>query len=233
MIQRARCSVLALLVGVGGCAGSNAPALLLTPQTRTGLGEGYGPGIVSASARAMRFQLAIPAHVIVLRVTEDGVERVSPRAGNDPTERPGLHGVSALTTRRRDVTGTNLADFSSGPGSLSCVPVLDPNLNAKPDPTCVERVAASTGSRPFATTREGQLKVNEIGYWLLIVSDVRTTPEELRLRLRGFESNELEEAVDDASLLTVVQQLPGVLVGGRTTNWAAYYVGFAEVRTTR
>ncbi|PYO88211.1 MAG: hypothetical protein DMD66_08165 [Gemmatimonadetes bacterium] len=64
--------------------------------------------------------------------------------------------------------------------------------------------------------------LNDIGYWLLIVSDTRTPPDELKHRLGQIESA-------DTPLLTLVQELPGVLVGGRTTNWAAYYVGFAEV----
>ena len=229
MTSRTLVAVVAL--SAGACAPQAPLPLLLTPQTRTGLGEGYGPGIVSASARAMRFQLAIPAYVIVVRVTEDGVEQVSPRAGQDRTQQPGLHLVNAATPRRRDVAGVNPLDLPSNTGSLSCVPILDPNLNAKPDPTCVERIGGATGSRPFAVTRDGQLKVNDIGYWLLIVSDVRTQSDELRHQLRWFEADESEAPDDDASLLTTVQQLPGVLVGGRTTNWAAYYVGFAEVRT--
>lgn len=222
--------VLAVGMGLGGCARSHPPVLLLTPQTRFGLGETYGPGIVSASARAMRYQLEMPAHVIVLRVTEDGVEQVSPTSANDPTEKPGLHSVSAPRPRRRDVAGVNLADLSTPPGSLSCVPVLDPNLNAKPDPTCVDRVAAATASQPVAVSRDGQLQVNEVGYWLLIASDARTAAEDLRVRLRGFEARE-EDEPEAATLLSIVQELPGLLVGGRTTSWAAYYVGFAEVRT--
>ncbi len=75
-----------------------------------------------------------------------------------------------------------------------------------------------------------RLSVDELGYWLLIVSDARTPAEELKIRLREFESDESEDS-DDTPVLRIVQQLPGVLVGGRTTNWAAYYVGFAEVRS--
>jgi hypothetical protein len=217
-------------MGLAGCARSRPPVLLLTPQTRFGLGDRYGPGIVAASARAMRYQLGMDAHVIVLRVTEDGIDQVRPGADHDPTEKPGLHAVSVPTTRRRDVTGLDPADFTSGPGSLSCVPVLDPNLNAKPDPTCVERVTASTAPQPLAVARNGELKVNEVGYWLLIVSDARTTPAELKVRLLGYEAREDDEP-EAATLVAIVQELPGLLVGGRTTSWAAYYVGFIEVHT--
>ncbi len=192
MVRNLPLSMLALLITVDGCARSPAPSLLLTPQTRFGLGEGYGPGIITVNARAMRFELVTAAHVIVLRVTEDGIEQVSPNSSRDPAVARGLHWVKVAPERRPvDVVGPDPADFQSGPGSLSCVPVLDPNLNAKPDPSCVERVA-------------------------------RTPPDELKHRLGHIESA-------DTPLLTLVQELPGVLVGGRTTNWAAYYVGFAEV----
>ena len=233
-MQRALWCMLAVLTSVAGCARSSAPTLLLTPQTRVGLGEGYGPGIVSANARAMRFELATRAHVIALRVTQDGIQQVSPglMAGRERTIEPGTHWVKvAEPGRRRDATGLDPADLPSGRASLSCVPILDPNLNAKPDPGCVERVARDSGPRPLTVGRDGRPKVSELGYWLLIVSDARTTADELRTRLLGYEAN--EDQPDDFSLLAVVQELPGILVGGRTTNWAAYYVGFAEVHTAR
>jgi len=223
MVRKLPLSMLALLIAVDGCARSPAPSLLLTPQTRFGLGEGYGPGIITVNARAMRFELVTAAHVIVLRVTEDGIEQVSPSASRDPAVARGLHWVKVAPERRPvDVVGPDPADFQSGPGSLSCVPVLDPNLNAKPDPSCVERVSTrETRPRTSGPVRLGNA-LNDIGYWLLIVSDARTPPDELKHRLGQIESV-------DTPLLTLVQELPSVLVGSRTTNWAAYYVGFAEV----
>jgi len=206
MVRKLPLSMLALLIAVDGCARSPGPALLLTPQTQFGLGEGYGPGIIAVNARAMRFELAMPAHVIVVRVTEDGIEQVSPNSGRDPPIARGPHWVKVAPDRHPiDIAGPDPADFSSGPGSLSCVPVLDPNLNAK----------------PAGPVRLGG-SVNDIGYWLLIVSDARTPADELKHRLGRIESA-------DTPLLTLVQELPGALVGGRTTKWAAYYVGFAEV----
>jgi len=223
MVRNLPLSMLALLIAVDGCARSPAPSLLLTPQTRFGLGEGYGPGIITVNARAMRFELVTVAHVIVLRVTEDGIEQVSPASSRDPAVARGLHWVKVAPERHPvDVVGPDPADFQSGPGSLSCVPVLDPNLNAKPDPSCVEHVSTrETRPRTSGPVRLGNA-LNDIGYWLLIVSDTRTPPDELKHRLGQIESA-------DIPLLTLVQELPGVLVGGRTTNWAAYYVGFAEV----
>jgi hypothetical protein len=223
MVRNLPLSMLALLIAADGCARSPAPSLLLTPQTRFGLGEGYGPGITAVNARAMRFELLTAAHVIVLRVTEDGIEQVSPNSGRDPAVARGPHWVKVAADRGPvDVAGPDPADFQSGPGSLSCVPVLDPNLNAKPDPSCVERVSSrQTRPRTSGPVRLSDA-INDIGYWLLIVSDALTPPDELKHRLGQIESA-------DTPLLTLVQELPGVLVGGRTTNWAAYYVGFAEV----
>jgi len=43
------------------------------------------------AARQLRFQLAIPAHVIVLRMTENGIEQVQPLDAADPPVPTGLH----------------------------------------------------------------------------------------------------------------------------------------------
>ncbi len=196
MLRKHSVSALALLLAFAECAPQPRPSVLLTPQTRLGLGEGYGRGIVAATARHMRFELTVPAHVIVLRVTEAGIDQVSPSWGHDPAVASGAHVVTADVPRSGEsrVSATPV-DLSSISGSLPCVPFLDPNLNAKPDPGCVSR------------------------------SSPRESPP-----LREFESDESEDS-DDTPVLRIVQQLPGVLVGGRTTNWAAYYVGFAEVRS--
>lgn len=231
MLRKHSVSALALLLAFAKCAPQPRPSVLLTPQTRLGLGEGYGRGIVAATARHMRFELTVPAHVIVLRVTEAGIDQVSPSWGHDPAVASGAHVVTADVPRSGEsrVSATPV-DLSSISGSLPCVPFLDPNLNAKPDPGCVSR-SSPRESPPQPSGRPQQrLSVDELGYWLLIVSDARTPAEELKIRLREFESDESEDS-DDTPLLRIVQQLPGVLVGGRTTNWAAYYVGFAEVRS--
>ncbi len=176
MVRTHGVSALPLLLALAGCARAPAPSVLLTPQTRFGLGEGYGRGIVAANAQRMRFELATPP---------------------------------------------------PGATSLPCVPILDANLNPKPDPSCASR-AGPRESPPQPSGRAQRLAVDELGYWLLIVSDARTPADELKFRLQDFEAGELDDA-EDTPLLVIMQLLPGVLVGGRTTNWAAYYVGFAEV----
>ena len=219
MVYRITASLVAL--ALLGCARHTIPPVTLTPQNHFGLGEGYGPGIVAASARGMRFELAIPAHAIVLRVTEEGVEQVSPTWGHDPAAAPGAYSVRAVepTSGRPPMSAPVAADFSSDPGSLSCVPVLDPNLPANPDPSCVSRAVARESPTVRSGAPSSRESDDERGYWLLVVSDTRTPAAELEYRLALLD-------FDNTPLLTTVLELPSALVGGRTTNWAAYYVGF-------
>jgi len=143
----------------------------------------------------------------------------------------GAHLVTAIEPIRVSRFPAPPADLGSISLSLPCVPILDANLNSKPDPSCASR-AVPRESPPQPSGRAQRLAVDELGYWLLIVSDARTPADELKFRLRDFETGELDDA-EDTPLLVIMQLLPGVLVGGRTTNWAAYYVGFAEVTTAR
>jgi len=53
------------------------------------------------------------------------------------------------------------------------------------------------------------------------VSDVATPDRQLSHWLG------LIDTEDDSMLVTTVLALPSLLVGGRTTNWAGYDVGFA------
>jgi hypothetical protein len=222
MSSRAFIPLLALALGCS--AGPPMSRVVLTPQTRFGLGEEYGPGIVMATAREMRFELAVPAHAIVLRVTQEGVEPVRTTRDTDPAIGRGTHSVTAVGKTARRPLPTGAADVPAGPGLLECVPILDPNLQAKPSPGCVSRaVAGASPAMPSAVPSRRQ-SGNERGYWLLIVSDTRTPAAELEHRLAELE-------FDDTPLLTTVLELPSALVGGRTTNWTAYFVGFAESTT--
>ncbi|SRR6266550_1092040 len=65
---------------------------------------------------------------------------------------------------------------------------------------------------------------DDVGYWLLIVSDAPTTAGDLSRRLAPM-------TFPDSSLLEVVRHLPQELVASRTTHWAAYYVAFGVTTT--
>ncbi|PYO88212.1 MAG: hypothetical protein DMD66_08170 [Gemmatimonadetes bacterium] len=153
MVRNLPLSMLALLIAVDGCARSPAPSLLLTPQTRFGLGEGYGPGIITVNARAMRFELVTAAHVIVLRVTEDGIEQVSPNSGRDPAVARGPHWVKVAPERRPvDVAGPDPADFQSAPGLPSRIlRVSSASPRARPAPEPPARCGLATPSTTSAT----------------------------------------------------------------------------------
>jgi hypothetical protein len=209
----------------GACARQAPLPVLLTPQARLGLGEGFGPGIAAATARSMTFQLDTAAHVIVLRVLDDGtIEQVQPQQGGDPIIHSGAHTVTARGAAASSVSHGRVPPLGSaafGPGSLSCVPILDENLRAKPDPACAAQEAQrSARLQEQSGAPPTRMRDDEAGYWLLIVSDAPTAPMELESRLQQLD-------LDAESLLEYVRQVPSALVGGRTTNWSAYYLGFA------
>jgi len=181
-----RALVVPIVVVTSSCARLAAPLpLVLTTQARLGLAEGFGPGIVSASAHTMSYRLDAPAHVIVLLVMDDGsIEPVQPLGRGDPVMPRGNHEVAA----------------SDKPG---IIPGRGRPVSLVP------------------TSRDA-----EAGYWLLILSDARTLSFELESRIQALD-------IDANSLLDTVRQIPSALVGGRTTNWSAYYVGFAVLSRSK
>jgi len=208
-----RLAVLLAAGAVAACAlALPAPTpVILTPQNRIGLGDGFGPGIDSASAHWVHFEIAVPAHVIVLRVTDAGIEQVQPRWGTDSPLEAGAYSMRGCELTIRD-HGDDMRDAHT----RACVRESD--RAAKPVPggaraaEPVLQLTEAGASRPLADER---------GYWLLIVSDVPTPARQLSHWLGRIDMD------DDSLLVTTVLALPSLLVGGRTTNWAGYYVGFA------
>src|SRR5438874_12371386 len=82
---------------LAGYAGGGRLASSQSPRggvTRLGAADAYGPGITAVSAGEVQFTLVRPAHVIVLRVGQDGgIEPIAPRAGEPTQYDAGLHGV--------------------------------------------------------------------------------------------------------------------------------------------
>ena len=171
----------------------------------------------------MTYQLDAPAYVIVLRVLDDGaIEQLYPsRTGGNRKQR-GTYSIAAGRARPYAPVAPHV------PGGIvygPCVSTFDTALT-KPDPACwtTDRAIAAPAARPLPAGEREQ----EAGYWLVITSDAATSAVALDARLRALE---LED--DDGPLLATVRQIPSALVGGRTTNWSAYYVGFAVLSRSK
>lgn len=244
MSPRVLSTVVALTVV--GCARHTLPPVVLINQTRIGPAEDLGPGITAVQFTGINFDLASPAHAIVLRVTNSaGVEQVRPvRSGDKSQLSRGEYSATVPRFSRSDYAAQaaqRAADNSGACGSpyeedpSHPIPAgADTSRRAAPRSNalaqrryqdCVRRESAREtiyqreGSRPI--TRPA---FDDRGYWLLIVSDAPTTASELASRLRVME-------VRDTSLLDVVRHLPEALVASRTARWAAYYVAFVAPST--
>lgn len=216
---------------VGCAARHTTPPVPLSSQASFGNSEDFGPGIVASGALGLDFVLDTTAQVIVLRVTNEGIEPVLPLSTGDRTQLGrGKHRVQAPEVGLPGVPG----GFDVGStysacrwGSLS--PYTDfgaafdstglSHAAAQAFANCVRHEqahAAMFGRVPQANTTAGPRTDQDDSYWLLIASDVTTGAEDLDGRLALMEW--------PGSALTAVRNLPEALVGGRTTRWAAYYV---------
>jgi len=169
----------------------------------------------------MTYQLDAPAYVIVLRVLDDGaIEQLS--TGGDRIKQRGTYTIAVAAARPYAPIAPQV---SGGIVYGPCLSTFDTDLT-KPDPACwtADRAADAPAARPLPAREREQ----EAGYWLLITSDAATSGVALDARLRALE---LED--DDGTLLATVRQIPSALVGGRTTNWSAYYVGFAVLSRSK
>lgn len=207
-----------------------ATALTPIPQGRVGSVDSFGPGIVVASSRTLRFVLARPAFVIVLQVFPDGIDVITPSHSHDRTEySAGDHRIDATT-----FTPPLEDQPSSAESTSSEARCLANNANAlaqqprdslgRPIPNPATHAAARTLEQCRALRRAIARPVPGLpadslparAYWMVIVADVRTSAGELLQRLRPMD-------IIMGDFAAVLQELPGALVGGRTTQWAAYY----------
>src|SRR2546425_617628 len=238
MLRNLQVSVLALSLAGTGCARHTIPPVELINQTRIGPAEDFGPGITGVRFNGIRFDLTAPAHVIVLRVTNStGIEPVRPlRSGDRSALGSGTH-VATLPSATAPADGRTAARAESYAGSLTCTPAFESDPTRAPDPSaardtagrlarsavtaqrryddCVRRESARESIfQPLTLTQPGR---QDVGYWVLIVSDVPTAAADLNQRLAPM-------TFPDSSLFAVVQHLPEALVASRTSHWAAYYV---------
>lgn len=227
--------VLGVALVLAGCASQRN--VLPTPldQRRLGATDEYGPGIIGAAPGGLQFKLSKPAHIIVLRVTSEKIERVRPRRSRD--ERivaGGAYGISVnvpaparrrlaaeswqTQNRERDVCPSLL--WAAAARDTSGRLVNSPTAAMREYVRCVEGASARTDwDRAVHRVRTAPLSSapDTNGYWLLIVSDVPIT------------ARDIDEQLQSAALWTVppstmVQVLPGAIVGTRTSGWAAYAV---------
>jgi len=244
MLRNLQVSVLALSLAGTGCARHSIPPVELINQTRIGPAEDLGPGITGVRSNGITFDLSAPAHVIVLRVTNStGIEPVPLRSGDRSALKSGRHvatlpGITALAPSSGRTAAYGAQSYA---GYLACTPAFESDPTRPPDPgaardtagrlarsavtaqrrydDCVRRESA----RETIFQREGPVVLtrprDDIGYWVLIVSDVPTAAADLNQRLAPM-------TFPDSSLLAVVQHVPEALVASRTSHWAAYYVMF-------
>jgi len=169
--------------------------------TRLGSRTVYGPGIVAAAPRRVEFELTRPAHIIVLLVDPDGsIQPVFPASGERTTERAAGRQVVELKAETGPAPAGAEAPHAPPPVMRSAQQMASEGERARPRATGDDEPRA----RPVTA------------YWLVIVSDVPTTAEEVQERL---EAMTLQFSSQQAEL----EALARALVARRTKVWAASY----------
>jgi hypothetical protein len=201
-MKRTPFSVLALLLAAAGCARHTIAPVVLTPQTRIGPAEDFGPGIRDVTPSDVDLMLDVPAYVIALRVTRElGIQVVAPVSGS-PRSKRGAHYFRGGAV---SVADTSLRSVSSKP----CTVRGDSRESCMGLPTRYR----------ISQLKQGGATSDAPGYWLLIVSDAPTPATEVLRRL-GLMN------LADPSLEALVRSIPEPLIASRTTHWAAYYGAF-------
>ncbi len=182
------------LLLVAACGGHPAPRSWgPLAVTRLGAADAYGPGIVSVSPSEVRFELAQPAHVIVLRIEQDGtIDRIFPQRDDEPTQQQvGWHYMEAPEP-----------EVGAPPR------ILEPVLRSPDD-----LVRAGRRAPPPASPIVDSMAPT---YWLVVASDVPTSASQVQSLLRSARR-------EYRSVKVELEALPRTLVVGRATTWAAYY----------
>jgi hypothetical protein len=165
---------------------------------KRGEAERYGPGITHASHRVVKYELSRPAHVIVLLVSDHGEVRAV------FPERQG-----DKTEKKKGRHGLSVGDVAS---TLPAYRVEGAPAEAKPG-----RFTPQTGSRVAGA---GAAPEMEGTYWLVIAADVPTTALQVQAAIEARDR--------EAGVATLIELLPQVLVGLRTTSWATYVTQAVE-----
>ena len=163
--------------------------------TRVGGAKAFGPGIIYATVRELRFELAVGAEVIVLQLDPaGGITPLFP-TDSEPGMRPA--GVHVLTA----------------PLPVESAPSEDVRLTRRMQ-TAEDLARAGRAVRPPAAGMPDTATI--IAYWLLVVSDVPTTAHEVRAQLESM-------SLEYSSVENELKALPAALIAKRTKNFGAFY----------
>ena len=165
----------------------------------------YGPGIVASSSRQVEFELTRAAHVIVLLVDLDGsIQPVFPTPDVTTTEQaPGRHVIQ--------LSAQAIAQKAAE------------ELRAPPAVINTGQQLAREGRRwrPSAGGDDPPPKVPVAPYWLVILSDVPTSAEEVQDRLAAMR-------LEFTSLEAELEAVARALVVRRSKVWTAQYTPAAS-----
>jgi hypothetical protein len=157
--------------------------------------DAYGARIAAAASREMAFELATPAHVVVVRVEPDGSsELVFP--------------------------GDTARQLAAGRHAVAAAPVgtLAPPAAVEKPREPVLRTAegiARQGTAVFPPAVEDE-KPTPRAYWLVVVSDVAMSADEVRERLEAMPRN-------FPTIQAEVEKVARELTRGRTRKWTGLY----------
>ena len=203
-MKRLVVSFLALSVPALGCALHQRPAPP-PAQTRVGPVESFGRGIVDSDVHWVTFDLDTAAYVIALRVTDPwSVYRFRAYIPRECVMRPTPR---FLELARRgcnpsfiDVIEPLSGGKHFGPG----VHTIRPQLS-------LGRTARWSYGLPFYAS----------GYWVLIVSDTRTSVSQVYDAVIAPQDA-------DTILGNLANRIPAALIGPRSKHWVAYIAPFGN-----
>jgi len=193
-MKRLVVSFLALSVPALGCALHQQPAPPRA-QTRVGPVASFGRGIVDSDVHWVTFDLDTTAYVIALRVTDPwSVYRFRAYIPRECVMRP--------TPRFLE-----LARRGCNP---SFIDVIEPLSGGKDFGPGVHTIRPGPGMPYYAS-----------GYWVLIVSDTRTSVSQIYDAVIAPEDA-------DTILGNLAHRIPAALIGPRTKHWLAYVAPFGK-----
>ena len=163
--------------------------------TRVGSAKAFGPGIIYASVRELRFEIRVAAEVIVLQVDPSGgITPMFPSDSEPGMRPPGVHVLTA-------------------PQPVDSAGSEEPRLG-RTVATAEDLARGGRSVRPPAAGLPDTASV--VAYWLLIVSDVPTTAQEVRAQLESM-------SLEYTSVESELNALPAALIANRTKKWGAFY----------